>query len=256
MQKMKISARTLYAISALLLGLSTQLRADETVFQNGLDDYQGTQDTNLRGSSEELKVANLWGDHNLYISGVPMGGFQMMALIRFDGIVGTGKNQIPPGVTITKARLELFKVENYPKDEGQYEKDARFAVITAYPMKTSFVAGDSNDPKKVGGATFSYRNNDPDLPQYWGNKNQLETGPVAGVDYDPALGTTTKVDPAVEKDWMQWDLTEDVRGWVADKSTNHGLYLMAQGWWTGGLFRSSEAEQSWRPRLVVEWTKP
>jgi hypothetical protein len=241
-------------LCAAVLLLATQVRAKETVFQNGLNNYQGTQDTTLRGDFEEHKTANLWGEDTLWISGVPGGGWKMMTLIRFDDIAGTEANRIPKNAVIKSAHLELFKLSCQPKDEGQYEKSVPNDVMDAFRMKTHFTPGQANDKTNFRGSSYSYRVNDPELPQFWGDKNQLEAGPVQEVDYDPASLATVKIQSQESNQWLRWDVTAAVRDWITGTSPSEGFFLTTRGYWVGANFSSSEAENTARrPRLVVEW---
>ncbi|MFH1108834.1 MAG: DNRLRE domain-containing protein [Planctomycetota bacterium] len=73
-------------------------------FQQGVSDYTGTQDTYLYQSTPDTVEGNLdvwrWDTEN-------PAPYQEIGLIRFDGILGSGPNQIPVGSQINSATLTL-----------------------------------------------------------------------------------------------------------------------------------------------------
>ncbi|WP_237217872.1 DNRLRE domain-containing protein, partial [Falsiroseomonas oryziterrae] len=72
-------------------------------FQQGVGGYAGTVDTNLRGADPTTSYAvakQLFTD-------TETGGAPGQALLRFDGLFGTGPGQIPLGATIVSASLTL-----------------------------------------------------------------------------------------------------------------------------------------------------
>ncbi|MFC6784683.1 DNRLRE domain-containing protein [Halobaculum halobium] len=75
-------------------------------FQQGTDGYEGAADTMLRAADPESSYGTV---ESLSTDGDnPQGtGYATQVLLRFDGIVGLGDSQIPPGATITEATLRL-----------------------------------------------------------------------------------------------------------------------------------------------------
>lgn len=227
---------------------------DEIVFQQGRDGYTGAQDTTLRGDPPEIATHNFGAAETLLVSGVPWGGWKCVTLIRFDQITGTASNQVPVGAKVIAARLELHKIQDAPKDQGQYEAAGADAVISLYPLRTDFVAGTGTGRSPEKAACFSYRCFAPELPTYWGIHNQIENGPVADLDYDSRMRVKSPLLPRKTNVWMSWDITPIVSGWLQQPASNHGLYLVTHGYWIGAEFDSSEAAvMSNRPRLVVKF---
>lgn len=71
-------------------------------FRQGSGGYAGIKDTYL----DIDNPTDPHGDEdNLFAEG---GSENLQGLLRFDGIIGTGPGQIPPGATITSASLEVF----------------------------------------------------------------------------------------------------------------------------------------------------
>jgi len=72
-------------------------------FQNGVNGYTGTVDTEIRTSNP---TGDLSGADSINIDGVDSGG-SVQALLRFDDIFGSGPGRIAPGATILNATLTL-----------------------------------------------------------------------------------------------------------------------------------------------------
>jgi hypothetical protein len=77
-------------------------------FQQGISGYTGTQDTWLDQSSPNTS----YGEAGVRVSDDDVANSLFsdqrgQALLRFDGIVGTGANQIPPGAQIVSAHLTI-----------------------------------------------------------------------------------------------------------------------------------------------------
>lgn len=230
------------------------LEADELIFQNGVGGYASAQDVTLQGEPEENAKFNYGDDDKLSVSGVPWGGSKELGLIRFDQITGASSHQIPPGAIIVSARLELHKIEDKPKNEDQYEQEGKDAMISAFSMLRHFDAGRSLGAAEEKAACFSYRAFSGEFPTYWGDKNQIENGPVADVDYDSWKPANSPLRPGESDIWMTWDVTNIVDIWVQHPELNHGLYLKTYGYWIGAQFDSSDAgDQQHRPRLIVEF---
>jgi hypothetical protein len=73
-------------------------------FQEGVNSYAGTQDTDPRAASPD-EVRGARTELNIDLSD---GGLPVQGLIRFDGIFGDGAGQIPLGSTILSASLTVF----------------------------------------------------------------------------------------------------------------------------------------------------
>lgn len=251
--------RIYHGLAIFLVMLAMNMHGTEIVFQKGLNGYNGVHDTTIRADPARVETANYAHSDTLMVSGVPWGGAKAMALIRFDRIIGAGPFQIPTSAIIDSARLELHKLDDTPGNTGQYEEEGNHAVVVAYPMKTHFEFGSSNGDTETNAVCFAYRAFHPDLPVYWGDKNQDEKGPVRDVDYDASSRLTAicRMCPDEKDVWMTWDITKMVKDWMERPESNQGVFLVTCGYWIGAKFSSSESvHQENRPRLVVEFTVP
>ncbi len=251
---MKISSlfATALLYSCLLPGIT--LQAEETVFRHELNDYRKVCDAMLSASPEVEGIQNLWGREILHIAGTPTGGKRRMALIRFDDIFGGNQNQVPRTAKITSARLGLYKIGE-EKDSGQYAAaKPQQLFITLHRMLKPFQPGEP-DSDSNSYSCHSYRAYGTGDDEYWGEKNQIESGPVQGVDYHiPPLGRIP-LEVGLINNWYWIDLTNEVKGWAKGEH-NYGFFLLAHGWWIGATFASSQhRDQDLRPVLVVEWER-
>src|SRR5688572_9808010 len=86
---------------SLLCAASIHAATTTTSFQQGVNGYAGTLDTDLNnGEPDRVQGSD---DQNLADLNAPIA----QALIRFDNIFGTGPGQVPPGATIDSATLIL-----------------------------------------------------------------------------------------------------------------------------------------------------
>lgn len=85
----------------------TVLPGMSVTFRQGLNSYAGTQDTELRQNAPDTAhgATNFVLVDNDLVNGGPLESGQ--GLLRFDDIVGTGSNQVPPGATIVRATLTI-----------------------------------------------------------------------------------------------------------------------------------------------------
>ncbi len=239
----------LYAVTLFTTSASSLL-AGEMVFQNGSGGYQGAYDATLLGQTEAQQNRNYGHAKTLEVAGVAHGGMKRLGLIAFTGL--TGPNALPAGVKIKQATLKLYKIGE-PRDDGQYAKVAPHHLdIRAVRLLTPWVAGTQEGKPEEGSVTFAYRAYEHEVPQFWGNANQMESGPVKGVDFEETGAASCRLIPGLESDWMEWDLTSLVQQWVADPSSNHGILLSARSYYVGSYFASCEAnEQEFRPKLEI-----
>lgn len=228
------------------------LCAAEVVFQNGVNGYQGASDTTLNGANDKQASLNYGHDDKLSVAGVAHGGMKQLGLIRFGDL--TGPEVVPAGTRISRATLELYKVGE-PADKGQYQKvAAKDLVINGYRMLKEWQAGDVRGEVMEGAATFAYRAYKSDVPEFWGSSNQIEQGPVKGVDYDTSAATKAAMLVGVEGAWMQFDVTELVQKWLDEPESNYGVLLTARSFYIGSFFASCEASDTeLRPKLIIEY---
>ncbi len=97
----------------LITATSNQIPVS-TSFQEGVNGFVGTHDTDVRSTTADqvrgAEVGNLSDNNN------PVAH----ALIRFDNIFGTSAGQIPFGASISSARLVFYTANNSPHTHGLY----------------------------------------------------------------------------------------------------------------------------------------
>src|SRR5690606_4461017 len=76
----------------------------EFIFEENRNGYTGTHDTWLNTGND---VESVFGLASLFEWDGDNAGGANIGLLRFDNIIGTGTNQIPPTATINSARLVL-----------------------------------------------------------------------------------------------------------------------------------------------------
>ncbi len=82
--------------------------AGQFTFINGQNGYNGVVDTHIDGTLADQAFGE---DDSLITDGLVSEFGEISTLIRFDGILGTGPNQIPPGTEILSANLSLVTTE-------------------------------------------------------------------------------------------------------------------------------------------------
>jgi hypothetical protein len=108
------------------------------VFRDGEKGYNGTADTWINNGTD---IDTVQGEENYFgFDGSDAGG-KNYGLLRFDDIIGTGAGQIPPGTTITSAKILLSIVDSGdagtlheilpgPADQPTYFDDANTTCTT------------------------------------------------------------------------------------------------------------------------------
>jgi hypothetical protein len=81
---------------------------------------------------------------------------------------------------------------------------------------------------------------------------------TAGGDFDPAVLATAIVPSFTGPMWVDWDVTELVRGWANGTIPNDGVILRTEGGeWNGHRFCSSDyPTPELRPRLIIHYSVP
>lgn len=232
--------------------LGASLEAKEIILQNGLDGYEGASDATLNGQVESTRVLNYGHADTLKVAGVPNGGMRQLGLIQFGDLVKAGG--IPKGAVIQSARLELYKVKDAGNEETFAKLQPSQRFLHAYLVRQPWKAGTSDGAADDEGVTFSHRNPQGEIPSFWGQANQIEAGPVADVDYDATKPATSPLEQGSEGQWVSWDVTRFVQQWLENPETNHGVLLLARGYYTGAYFASCESgDAQLRPRLVISY---
>jgi len=168
-------------------------------FRQGINGYTNCFDTNLRQAESEVNYGTeelLWSDAN------DTGNTNATQfLLRFDNIVGTGSNQIPPGATIQSAVVDLASVSPDAMGDG-----GRF-----YAMLQPW------DDTTVTWNTF-------------GTNGVVPDGIMAATIPTVVAGNTNR-DPDVQGTLNSFEVTSDVQAWVSGTRTNFGWAVLP---WAGG----------------------
>jgi len=154
-------------------------------------------------------------------------------LVKGDGLLDPLiRFELPPdlrGYAIIDATLELF---------ARGRDKVVPCVVAVYRMRRTWHAGEATWLR----ATTREGWNRPGL------------GP--GTDYDSAPLDEAQLSSA--NDWYAWHITQAVRDWIADPSSNYGLCLRSgsSGAVTYELASSEHYQQDSRPRLVILYGEP
>lgn len=245
--------KAVYPICLLLLLLQLSfLRAEEVILQNGLQQYEGASDATLNGQMEGSRMLNSGHSTVLKVAGVPNGGIRQLGMIQFSDLSTAGK--IPKGAVIQSAKLELYKLKDAGNEETFSKLQPSQRYLHAYLVLKPWKAGTADGATDEEGVTFSHRKSQGEIPDFWGNANQIESGPVADIDYDAKKPVASPLEQGVEGEWMSWDVTRFVQQWLENPESNHGVLLLARSYYVGAHFASCEAEdQQLRPRLVITY---
>jgi len=189
-------------------------------FRQGVNDYADAIDTRLRQSTPDATadtLASIFVDAEV-TSGQ---GDQDQVLIRFDNLIGSGGNQIPSGVRVDAAFLDLgCTIGNAAGDGGRF-----FAMLTPWDATATWNS-------MVNGI------------QADGIEAALTPTVVAG---NPGL------DPNVQGGFNSYEVTADVQAWAEGTRTNYGWAILpwpggGDGW---GFATSEAATERERPQLRV-----
>ncbi len=207
------------AILLVFLGFAAVASADMLTFQQGVDGYTGTRDTELKASEPDAPQ----GSNPTISIDASDGGKPNHGLLAFNQIFGDGPNQIPYGSMINSASI-TFTIDS----DGSGWNFHRMLMDWSEATETWNSYGNgvqANDIEALSAASYSAGANN-------GNKNI--TGPIQVVA----------------------DLAADLQAW-SDGADNYGwgiLPFMPDG--TNGLdfFSRDEGFVSDRPLLTVDFT--
>jgi hypothetical protein len=199
-------------------------------FRQGVNDYTGTRDTNLRQAAPDVPA---YGDLGLASDWNDAGNTNLtQALLRFDDIIGGGTNQIPPGALIHAAVLELSSFGSDAMGDG-----GRFHPVLQAWDETTTTWNTWVDGIQADGIEAAL----------------IPTAVVGNASLNPDVqGTLNPV-----------DVTADVQDWANGVRSNYGWALLP---WPNGsnawISRSSKsasvvdalAPEVERPRLRVYYT--
>ncbi len=203
-------------------------------FQNGTNGYASGHDTDITQSTPTITNSALtviWSD------GADPGLTDLTeALFRFDDIIGTGTNQIPPGAHIEAAMLNL-------------------ACLS------------STDCNGNGGQFFPLYQSWNETNLTWNSWNAngqgiLNDGVQAAIAPTATAGTyTLETDDYIPGGYHSFEVTADVQNW-ANGAANNGWgvipwYISSTGAWGAdgwGMNSSKDPNVSSHPQLVVYYT--
>jgi len=193
-------------------------------YRQNVNGYTGAADTQIRGdavgitNTANATAATIGVDWN-----VTTPGDQSQVLIRFDNIIGTGPNQIPPGSQIHAAMLDLTSQSGSAQGHGGHFH-RMLIPWNDTDLWTTFGSGITND----------------------GVKAAVATSVAAG---SPAL------DFFVQGGYLEYELTADVAAW-ANGAANYGWVILpwvdgGDGWFFGSANNGTAKN---RPQLRVYYT--
>lgn len=182
-------------------------------FQQGVDGYSGTVDSEIWALAPHTILES---NPNSSTDADNDGG-ESQCVLRFDGIIGKGKAQIPPQATIHSARLLVSAF-----DQGSTVNLHRMLVPFDRSVTwSSMVSGISADGMEAAR-----------------HKDAFTFGKIAANSSE-----------------IVFDVTDTVRTWVGGEPNQGWVFLNTGG--NGWDFYASEFDDvSQRPRLVVEYSLP
>ncbi len=202
-----------------------------TTFQNGVNNYDGTVDTQLRQDAPGTTYSTtttLFSDYN---STDPSNNLltlsdQSQVLMKFENIAGSLTTQVPTGSLVHRAILTIASnTSNAPGDGGRFH--SMLQPWNDSSTWNSMINGISADGVEA-------------------SQNTIAT---AG---DSSLSTKAS------GGWNDFDVTSDVRRWVRGDNANHGWAILP--WITGqdgwGIQSSESANLDERPKLTIFYTAP
>ena len=194
-------------------------------FQDGVNDYQGTQDTWINEADQDSNYGNslvLVADDDTTNNWLR--DREGQALLQFDDIIGDDTDQIPPGATITRAQLKLTLIDD--TDHPLFDPDFEVHYMTRSWDESST----------------------------W---NSLEDGLTMDDDFDELINTFSGDNGSDEYNIRHVDVSEAVQRWT-NGEINYGLAIVSESI-SGNddgieLFTSEASQIMFRPALEVEYT--
>lgn len=192
------------------------------VFQQGLSDYAGQEDTVLYSRDPDV---NFGTEGSISPDQQDSNGVRQ-GLVKFDDIFGDGPGQIPLGSTINSATL-TFNVVNDSNSAMQ---------MSAYRMLTDWSEATAtwNSFGLIGGVQAS--------------EGEASNLPPDGILYDPDTTAENPLTAGI------FDVTRSLESWSAG-AANFG-WMIESAATNGWDFRTKESAQSQRPKLTIDFTAP
>lgn len=197
----------------LAAGEAKKASATRVTFQEGVNDYKGTIDTELW----EVAPTKVLEKQGTMTSDADNGGGESQVLLRFEKIIGNGKNQIPAKARILSARLTVVAF-----DPGSTVYMHRVLVpwagsSTWNSMSAGLSADEVESTKLRDGFTFG--------------------------------------DIVMDKQAVEFDVAGAVQAWV-NGERNYGWVFINTGGNGWDFYSSNWHEVDLRPVLVVEYEAP
>lgn len=214
---MKNWVRLLFVASLVLIVAKHGRTASTRTFQEGINGYAGTLDTEVQGD----QYADMsWGDRYQAVIAAPPGEDQ--ALLRFDYLFGTGPWQIPPGSQIDNATLRLCVA-----DDG-------YGTANGTTVHDMLVPWNENVTWNAMGGGISTDDTEA---------KSVATGRLTG--------------PFVIGTFKTLDVTESIQSWSSGTDNyGWGFFIEDNGLQPGWSFFTSEASNvSYRPKLTVAFSR-
>ncbi|HSD99851.1 MAG TPA: DUF4347 domain-containing protein, partial [Burkholderiales bacterium] len=185
-----------------------------TTFQEGVNGYSGTQDTQIWGRMAN-QGTNYGSDPTVAVDSAEQGG-ELQGMIRFDNIFGVGASQIPVGAIIDSAQLILHGI------------DATTNTVSLHRMIVDWVESTAT----------------------W---NSMGGGLTSPADYNATVDSSVAAPGAVDVIFSGANLVATVQAWSSGTANNYGWAILNSGN-DGWIFDSSEGGTAgFRPELIVNW---
>jgi hypothetical protein len=180
-------------------------------YQQEVDGYAGVIDTEIW----EVSPNEIMEKNDRMSSDADNGGGESQILVRFEGIIGTGPNQVPPKATIHSAKLLVTAF-----DPGNTVNMCRMLVPWDRAATwNSMIAGVTADGMEASRHADSF-----------------------------TFGRITN-----SKSVVVFDSTDTVQAWV-NGAPNHGWVFINTGSNGWDFYSSEYAEVASRPKLVIEFS--
>ena len=193
-----------------------------TSFRQGVNGYTGTVDTDVRADQPDTPFATA---QTAFVDWAIVGtASNEDVLVRFDNIIGTAANQIPPGSQVHAAVLRLSSRSNNAMGHGG----------TFHQMLQSW--SDTNT---------------------WNSfVNGVSADGIESAVANSATAGTAALTPLVSGGFHEFEMSADVASWVSGTRPNYGWVMLpwvngTDGWEVG---MSEHATEINRPQLRVYYT--
>jgi hypothetical protein len=198
-------------LAALTFVRSTEPKRTTLSFQQGVDGYFGAVDTEIWA----LAPTTILDSNPNASTDANNDGGESQVLLRFDGIIGSGKNQVPPRAAVHSAKLLVSAF-----DQGD--------TVNLHRMLVPF-----------------------DRAATW---NSLVSGVSAdGLEASRHKDSFTFGKIAANSSEIAFEVTDTVQAWVNGEA-NHGWAFLNTGGNGWDFYASDFDKVSQRPKLVVEFS--